>query len=414
MFPIIAPTRFGPLARKTLGRRYTKAEGDTQPEEPKAPKAEKPKEEPPAQATPVPEPLENGEPPTNINTPNFLPQVPYGEMIPPGQVPWEGEPVGPPPEDEPPDAPEDFIREAPIEQQEPDDKEGLPQLPSLQPIQLSFYASIKENPDDEAPCLIYADWLEENDQPDLAEAVRLDIYIANAANKGYNEELETAKMQAARQVHNLEQRHPEWFAPWGRRGEYPRVDRDAVGENGSYAAMYKGLLVTSSSARRLVHLINTYSPERLLANVGYLRLNDTYDAEALQQLFGTKDPSWLSYITQLSLNSNNLSPQNIPAAIANTTASRNLQKLYLSDTNIGPNEILPLLESPHLKNLRVLDLSYNFVSEECIDALINPKTFPHLQELILRAVWVSQEQHVALEQRYGDGVKISDDAEEYR
>src|SRR5574339_131060 len=40
------------------------------------------------------------------------------------------------------------------------------------PIRLSnqeaFLNSIRENPGDEAPALIYADWLEENGDPDLA------------------------------------------------------------------------------------------------------------------------------------------------------------------------------------------------------------------------------------------------------
>src|SRR4051794_16488637 len=36
-----------------------------------------------------------------------------------------------------------------------------------------FLAEVRASPEDEAPRLVYADWLEENDQPERAEFIRL-------------------------------------------------------------------------------------------------------------------------------------------------------------------------------------------------------------------------------------------------
>ena len=44
--------------------------------------------------------------------------------------------------------------------------------------QQSFWNAIIENPDDDTPRLIYADWLEENGDPDRAEFIRLQCWIA--------------------------------------------------------------------------------------------------------------------------------------------------------------------------------------------------------------------------------------------
>src|SRR4051812_31952597 len=41
-----------------------------------------------------------------------------------------------------------------------------------------FLREICEHPDDDAPRLIYADWLDENGQPDRAEFIRVQIELA--------------------------------------------------------------------------------------------------------------------------------------------------------------------------------------------------------------------------------------------
>ena len=45
-------------------------------------------------------------------------------------------------------------------------------------IEQAFLADIIAHPDDDAPRLIYADWLEENGQPERGEFIRLQIKLA--------------------------------------------------------------------------------------------------------------------------------------------------------------------------------------------------------------------------------------------
>ena len=48
----------------------------------------------------------------------------------------------------------------------------------------AFIQAIREAPDDDAPRLIYADWLEEHGQPDRAEFIRVQCQLARTADTG--------------------------------------------------------------------------------------------------------------------------------------------------------------------------------------------------------------------------------------
>ena len=49
-------------------------------------------------------------------------------------------------------------------------------MPSAE--ELAFLARIREQPDDDGPRLIFADWLDENDEPERAAFVRAQIELA--------------------------------------------------------------------------------------------------------------------------------------------------------------------------------------------------------------------------------------------
>src|SRR5262249_36119795 len=60
---------------------------------------------------------------------------------------------------------------------------------------IPFLRTIAENPDDDAPRLVFSDWLEEHGHPERAEFIRLQIALArmNPGDDGYPEK--TAKMR---------------------------------------------------------------------------------------------------------------------------------------------------------------------------------------------------------------------------
>ena len=48
-------------------------------------------------------------------------------------------------------------------------------------IRRAFIHSIREAPDDDAPRLVYADWLEDNGDPQRAEFIRVQCELARTA-----------------------------------------------------------------------------------------------------------------------------------------------------------------------------------------------------------------------------------------
>ena len=46
------------------------------------------------------------------------------------------------------------------------------------PDQVAFLNAIHDNPDDDTPRLVYADWLEEHGEPDRAEFIRVGVELA--------------------------------------------------------------------------------------------------------------------------------------------------------------------------------------------------------------------------------------------
>src|SRR5689334_22533376 len=77
----------------------------------------------------------------------------------------------------------------------------------------AFLKDICTNPDDDAPRLIYADWLDEHGQPERAEFIRTQCELARLAE---NDERRSAL--AARELELLVAHRAEWSAPltgWG-------------------------------------------------------------------------------------------------------------------------------------------------------------------------------------------------------
>jgi uncharacterized protein (TIGR02996 family) len=60
----------------------------------------------------------------------------------------------------------------------------FPELKPMTPDEIAFIASIKANPEDDMPRLVFADWLEENGQSERAEFIRVSIEAMRVFNSG--------------------------------------------------------------------------------------------------------------------------------------------------------------------------------------------------------------------------------------
>src|SRR5262245_44417826 len=80
----------------------------------------------------------------------------------------------------------------------------------------AFLRAILDNPDDDAPRLIYADWLDENGDADRAEFIRLQISLARMESVGSQYASLQSRAEEVRRAH-----HMEWV------NELPHFDKVA-------------------------------------------------------------------------------------------------------------------------------------------------------------------------------------------
>src|SRR5688572_20997900 len=73
----------------------------------------------------------------------------------------------------------------------------------------AFLADIIANPDDDGPRLVYADWLEDNGQPERAEFIRLQIELSRLPE---HDGPRRAELEA-RERQLLEEHGEEWTGP---------------------------------------------------------------------------------------------------------------------------------------------------------------------------------------------------------
>src|SRR5689334_12337700 len=71
----------------------------------------------------------------------------------------------------------------------------------------AFVQAVINNPDDDTPRLVYADWLEEHDQPERAEFIRLQVELARPCRPAARH-----RALAARQRELLAQNRASWGA----------------------------------------------------------------------------------------------------------------------------------------------------------------------------------------------------------
>src|SRR5262245_38133379 len=77
----------------------------------------------------------------------------------------------------------------------------------------AFLDAIAAHPDDDVHRLVYADWLEEHDEADRAEFIRLQVALArNADGKGDMPPAEIARLQA-RERCLLSRHETRWLQP---------------------------------------------------------------------------------------------------------------------------------------------------------------------------------------------------------
>jgi uncharacterized protein (TIGR02996 family) len=236
------------------------------------------------------------------------------------------------------------------------------------PEVLAFLADIKENPEDDTPRLVLADWLEERDDP-RGEFIRLQCERARRDPDGEPKQHEKEL---------LEKHRSEWLGP--------------LAEKGIVADFERGLVQAWGRARKLLSKrLAKMPPTEALEWVDNLRLWDM-DKAAVEMLAAS--PHWVR-LPRLNLASHQYYADHLAGqwsagmgpeggvAMAALPQLSGVRELDLSCNDIGAAGVAALVARPDLGHLRVLDLGCNNLRNEGAKALASSKSLTGLSELYL-------------------------------
>jgi uncharacterized protein (TIGR02996 family) len=295
----------------------------------------------------------------------------------------------------------------------------------------AFLQAIIENPDDDTSRLVYADWLDEQGQPDRAEFIRLQVRLSGGAVRG-------ADRLRRRERKLLLAHEKEWAAPLHgmvRRAGFRRGFPERVTLTGEDFLAHAGTLFRLAPVRHLIftevgnllprvmdspHLARvrvldsrTFAGQKVRTLVRSPHLGglqglvlrfaglDDGDAAALAaapklaglkllDLYGSNIGAagammlagsvHLGELTDLVLGDNQ-EVGDVGAALLAGPEMRlsGLTRLHLSFTGIGNVGARALADSPHLPNLRFLDLGFNDIGSPGALALVGS---PHRKGLV--------------------------------
>lgn len=257
--------------------------------------------------------------------------------------------------------------------------------------QVALLRAIVANIDDDAPRLVYADWLEEHDDAEQAGFIRDAVRLAGMTKR------QKGRKAIAGRLTELTKARGGWWAAAVVDGGY-RVERYSRGfpdrvsfttPEELFAAadtLFERLPVRGieieSSGGAYDDVLSRYDDAPWLSRLADLRLyhHDSIAAEDWEEFF--RSPR-LSGLTHLTLGNCGIYEEETQHLAASPVLA-NLISLDLGYNSIGVDGAQALLDSPHLTRLKTLCLEHNFFGEdEDEDAVLE-----------------------ALEARFGDGLKF--------
>jgi uncharacterized protein (TIGR02996 family) len=225
----------------------------------------------------------------------------------------------------------------------------------------AFLSDIRANPDDDGVRLIYADWLQENGQPQRAEFIRVQIELARLADDDPRREALADRQDELLAAHGDQWRSAFVHRPWP---EHARFRRGFLDEAVLYTQEEARAVLRSAPLRRL--------QVRKVTGKGLAEL--------------VRLPEFVQ-VRELSLESVDLLPSNVRRLLRCSHIAR-LQSLALSPGD-GVTEILEALgSSPRLRALTRLEISTNYLGDEGLSVLARSPLLGRLNALHLGSIYV--------------------------
>jgi uncharacterized protein (TIGR02996 family) len=249
----------------------------------------------------------------------------------------------------------------------------------------SFLRSIAENPSDDAPRLVFADWLEENGEPERAEFIRVQIALEQmqADSPAVIELLK-------RQNYLLKGRTKKWLSDlpklrgvtWG---EFRRGFVDSVTFRTAFRVRQHVPIIVRSIPLRAVH----FRPSLHARELG-----------ALSRLSGLAD------LVELHLDHQSLSTPDIEPLLTSPVLGK-LRKLRLSFNHIDDAGARRIAACDRFLELKILDLTGNGIHGDGALALARSPFLTRLDRLILDANPIEEAERANLVSSYGKWISAA-------
>jgi uncharacterized protein (TIGR02996 family) len=252
----------------------------------------------------------------------------------------------------------------------------------------AFLRAILAAPDDDAPRLVYADWLDEQDDADRAEFIRLQIHL-NRLVPGEAEwgpaytrshELELAHhVSWVNRLPQFEEVHWRIFS----RGFISAAQFDSAD---AYFQNAKAVFSAAPVQELRLHRFNWPEATRLgeSKHLRRVRVLDFVDGNSVgnQGVEGLMKSRFLVDLTSLKLSQNAFGPAGV-RAIAMASYMRSLRELKLDRNELYDDAMRFLAASPNFAHLETLDMDRTRTGDEGVKALASAKTIRRLMKLHL-------------------------------
>jgi uncharacterized protein (TIGR02996 family) len=232
-------------------------------------------------------------------------------------------------------------------------------------------------PDDDAPRLVYADWLEEHGDPARAKFIRTQVELARLPAN------DRRRPQLVQTERSLWTKHradwTAWLPTWAevagfRRGFVERMRSDAAHY---LAGADEVRLRTPLTGLRLDGPAELAVPlflSRTLEGIRSLTLSVNVPAEAWEQFAACP---YLGQLEELDLNAKGPA-EKLVGALLESVSLGGLRSLRLKWCALGDERTAGLVRHPWVGRLRRLDLSNNHITDEGATAVLDS---PHLGSL---------------------------------
>jgi uncharacterized protein (TIGR02996 family) len=238
----------------------------------------------------------------------------------------------------------------------------------------AFLEAIRQQPDDDAPRLIYADWLEEHGQPERAEFIRVQIEmdrLPEGSPRWYDLD---GRAQAL-----LAQQELDWLGPMAevltswlfRRGFLDSVELQAEMFLRRGEELFRREPIRKYCLRDPFKVVDTLPDSPLLAKIRSLSLVHIF-GDGFRSLCSS--PHFVN-LTELNLFQNHLNTEAI-AVLQQAPFFAQLQALDLSNNfEVGATAVEHLVAGPKAAALRRLNLGFNQLGAAGVQALTAARQF---------------------------------------